>query len=308
MARLKPHYRLIVRPKKNGGIRAVLAPRKKLKAAQRRILHGLLDKIPVTAWCHGFAKNRSIRTNASAHVSREILVQMDIQSFFHQYTFKHVSGLFRSLGYPLEVSRALAFLTTAPVRDMAAALAKQARLNPAQILEATRQGRRSHHPMLPQGAPTSPALANLISRRLDCRFHGLAGRFKAEYTRYADDITFSGNDEFRRDLRRFIPLVKKILKDHRLFLAPGKLRFARKSRSMRVTGLIVNDRVNVPIREYRTLRAILHNCVTKGPQTQNRTRHPKFREHLLGRIAFVTSVHPEHGAKLKAEFDRIRWA
>jgi hypothetical protein len=304
----KPHYRLLIRRKRNGMMRPVLAPKKKLKAAQRWILRNILDKAPVTAWCHGFVKDRSIRTNASAHVGRAVLLRLDIKDFFHQYTFKPVVGLFRQWGYPIEVARGLGYLTTAPVRQMYGILARESKMSNQDVKAVLTHGfYRSLHPMLPQGAPTSPALANLLSRRLDCRMNGLAQRFKATYTRYADDLTFSGGEEFRRDLRRFVPLVKKILREQRLRPAPGKLRFARKGSPMKVTGIVVNSKLNVPQRDYRELRAILHNCLKLGPASQNRSMHPKFREHLRGRIAFVASINPARGAKLKAAFDRISW-
>ena len=99
-----------------------------------------------------------------------VIVQLDIKDFFHQFSYKSVVGLFRSLGYSIEVSRSLALLCTAPIREMTDFLANQAGVNPVVVRHSTEQGlRRAHHPMLPQGAPTSPAIANLLCRRMDRR-------------------------------------------------------------------------------------------------------------------------------------------
>jgi len=304
VARTKPHYRLLVR-RKVRGIRVVLAPRPRLLGVQRWILANVLRQLAPHPAAHGFTSGRSILTNASVHVQSDIVVQLDVENFFHQFTYRDVVGFFRALGYGLAVARVLALLTTAPQREMIPGLAERAGLDPAAVAAVTRQSRRkSHHPMLPQGAPTSPALANLLCMRLDWRLDGLARRFGAVYTRYADDLTFSGGPEFRRDMRRFVPLVHRILRQERLAPAPGKLRFARKGGRQRVTGIVVNEKPNTPAHDYRLLRATLHNCVRHGPASQNRAEHPRFREHLLGRIAHHAHVNPRRGAQLRASFER----
>lgn len=307
VARKAPHYRLLVR-KKQRGLRIVLAPRPKLLGAQRWILRNMLTQLAPHPAAHGFTYGRGILTNAAPHVGRDVVVRLDVENFFHQFTYRDVVGLFRALGYGLDVSRTLALLTTAAQREMVPGLAFSAGMDPRAVWAVTRQSRRGgRHPMLPQGAPTSPALANLLCMRLDWRMAGLAKRFGSSYTRYADDLCFSGGPQFRRDLRRFVPLVKKILVDERLALAKGKLRFARKGAQQRVAGIVVNEKPNTPARDYRTLRAILHNCSKHGPASQNRADHPRFREHLLGRVAYHAQVNPARGAKLRAVFERIGW-
>lgn len=307
LAGTKPHYRLIVRRKKTG-IRVLLAPRPRLLGAQRWILANVLRQLAPHPAAHGFTSGRNILSNATPHVGRDVVVRVDVENFFHQFTYRAVVGLFRALGYGLEVARTLALLTTAPQREMIHGLAERAGLDARTITAVTRQSRRkTRHPMLPQGAPTSPALANLLCMRLDWRLAGLARRFGATYTRYADDLTFSGDAEFRRDLRRFVPLVRTILRHERLAPSPGKLHFARKGAHQRVTGIVVNTKPNTPARDYRTLRAILHNCATQGAAAQNRGEHPRFREHLLGRIAHHAEVNPERGRRLREAFAAIRW-
>jgi RNA-directed DNA polymerase len=307
-AKRAPHYRLLLRRKKDGSFRPLLAPKRRLKAAQTWILRNLLDRVPPSREAHGFASGRSIATHAAAHVGRDVVLHADLKDFFHRFTLRDVTRLFRSFGYSGDVAWTLGLLTTAPIRAMLPSLAARAR----QPLPDLRRAIASSFlpglpPMLPQGSPTSPAISNLLCRRLDARLAGLASAFEADYTRYADDLAFSGRAEFRRDLPRFIPLLKGILRDHRLPLAPAKLRVARKGSRQLVTGLVVNRKVNVPASAYRELRAILHNCLKTGPAPQNRGRVPDFRQHLQGRISFLASIHPKRGERLRQAFAHIDW-
>ena len=126
---------------------------------------------------------------------------------------------------------------------------------------------------------------------------GLARRFRVTYTRYADDLVFSGGAEFRRAARRFLPLVRAILGEHRLPMNHAKLLFARKGSRQVVTGLVVNDRVSVPARERRLLRAILWNARATGLVAQTRARVADFR--AFQRIAHVEALHAEEGRRLR---------
>jgi RNA-directed DNA polymerase len=161
---------------------------------------------------------------------------------------------------------------------------------------------------LPQGAPTSPALANLLTWRLDLRLHGLARRAGANYTRYADDLTFSGPADFAKSPRRFDAAVTKIIGEEGFRVNPAKTRVMPRHARQRVTGVVVNDHCNIDRAGFDTLKAILHNCVRRGPQSQNRARVPDFRRHLEGRITWVEQVNPQRGAKLRQLFERIEWA
>jgi RNA-directed DNA polymerase len=160
---------------------------------------------------------------------------------------------------------------------------------------------------LPQGAPTSPALANICAYRTDCRLTGLARSAGAEYTRYADDVAFSGGDDFERGVERFSTHVAAVLLEEGFSVNHRKTRIMRHSVRQRLAGLIANDRMNVMRSNYDTLKATLHNCVHLGAHTQNRTAHPRFRAHLDGRIGWVESVNPGKGQRLRALFNRIVW-
>jgi hypothetical protein len=159
---------------------------------------------------------------------------------------------------------------------------------------------------LPQGAPTSPALANLVCYRLDRRLAALAAAFGATYTRYVDDLTFSGDAGIGRG--RLAELVTAIAGDEGFRVNPAKTRSVTAARRQQVLGAVVNDRPALPRPERDALRALLHNCATHGWTTQVRDRDPEtFRDHVLGRVAWAASVDPVFGTRLRAQAARIDW-
>lgn len=298
------HYTLKELAKKSGGSRILMVPMPRMKAVQRALNAKLISRLPVHEAAHGFRKGRDVLTSASPHVGKDVVVSVDIEDFFPSFTFRRVSGYFRNLGYGRGVSVALANLTTARIRD--ASIKKGNRWMWATVHVHPDAARR-YHPEIPQGAPTSPGLANAISRRMDKRLHALAQKFGADYTRYADDLTFSGNDELAKSVGSLLQLVRQIVRTEGLRLNEKKTRIMRKGKQQRVTGVVVNQQTNVSRREYDKLKAILHNCIKHGPQGQNRENVPDFREHLRGRIAHVSHIGPERGRKLMRMFEQIRW-
>lgn len=302
------HYQPIVRRKRNGRIRIVLAPRQHLKSVQRWILRNILDRVQTHPAAHGFRRGRSIRSHARTHLRKTVLVQCDLENWFHQFTYAQVWSLFRRLGYGRTVARLLAQLCTAPIREMTPAICAATGLTEAEVVAATRQTvRDSRHPMLPQGAPTSPSLANLLSISLDEQLAALAGFYGAAYSRYADDCAFSGGGTLPRQTAAFIGQLLTVIRRNGHAASPGKLWVRRPGAQQLVTGLIVNDGPSVPRAQRRALRAMLHNCARHGPASQNRDGHPHFAAHLLGRIAHVAAANPAHGAALRAAFRRIAW-
>ncbi len=171
--------------------RVIESPKARLKAAQRVVLHEVLDWIPAHPCAHGFTRGRSALTHAGEHVSQRVVLRLDLEDFFASIAAGRVYGIFRTAGYPEEVAHLLTALTTNVVAVAAWASVPRPR-EPAQMLAHHRLGRRLATPHLPQGAPTSPALANLAAFGLDRRLAGLAAAFGATYTRYADDLTISG--------------------------------------------------------------------------------------------------------------------
>ncbi|MHC5021035.1 MAG: reverse transcriptase family protein [Planctomycetota bacterium] len=308
VARRGGHYQPIVRRKRGGRVRLVLAPRMHLKAAQRWVLRNILDRVQPHAAAHGFRRGRSIRSHARGHAGCAVVVQCDLEQWFHQFTYAQVRDLFRLLGYARPVARLLALLCTAPVREMTPALAAATGLPVADVIAATRQSvRGTRHALLPQGAPTSPALANLLSEPMDAQLAQLAHRFGATYSRYADDCAFSGGAQLSTERSAFLRRLLAIVHHARQAPSPGKLWIRRRGAQQLVTGLVVNDQARVPRTEVRRLRAILHNCGTHGPASQNRDGHPDFPAHLLGRIAHVAAADAAQGATLRHAFDQITW-
>ena len=301
-ARLR-HYHYQVRMKRSGSIRLIEAPKEHLKKLQRQILAGLLERIPPHPAAQGFLKGRSIKTFAAPHVGQRVVLRMDLQDFFPSIPSARIQALFRTMGYPESVADLLGGICTnatprdvwkTPMLDIPAAQVQQARALYAR-------------PHLPQGAPTSPSLANLCTYRLDCRLAGLAKSAGAVYTRYADDLAFSGGEDFARCVERFATHVAAILHEEDFRVNHRKTRIMRQGVRQHLAGLVTNRRLNVVRADFDRLKAILTNCVRQGPESQNREAHPYFRAHLEGRIGFVETINPERGQRLRRIFDQIKW-
>ena len=288
-------------------VRVIERPKHRLKTAQRRLLHELLDWIPAHPRAHGFTRGRSALTNAAAHVGRTAVVRLDLEDFFASIDARRIYGIFRTAGYPESVAHVLTALTTNVVPESSwAALPRPG--DPRQIAAHHALGRRLATPHLPQGAPTSPALANLAAFALDRRLSGLAAALDATYTRYADDMTFSGGRALASRCDAVRAKVAAIARDEGLRVNERKSAVMTRAGRQRVCGIVVNERPNVARTEYDRLKAILHNAAMRGPAAENRAGVADFRAHLLGRIAWVESTNRARGAKLRARFDRIDWA
>jgi hypothetical protein len=297
------HYRYRVLAKKDGNIRLIEAPKKRLKELQRVILNELLDKVPVHTVAHGFVKGRGIKTFAAPHVGQHVVLRMDLRDFFPSIAAARVQAFFRTAGYPEAVAGLLGGIcTNAAPRRMWETLG--AGLDPLAMADARI---RYATPHLPQGAPTSPALANLCAWRVDCRLSGLAKAAGATYTRYADDLAFSGGAEFERSVERFAALAAAILLEEGFQVHYRKTRVMRQGVRQHLAGMVTNERLNVVRADFDTLKAILTNCVRHGAESQNREGHPAFQQHLDGRVGFVEMVNPAKGSRLRRIFERIEW-
>ena len=275
-------------PKKRGGVRIICAPKPRLKAVQKRIKTEILDHVPLHDAAHGFVRGRNIVSNAAPHVCQPIVINLDLRDFFGHVTFKRVFSVFRRLGYSREATRCLSLLCT-----------HRPNLCPVVFpdLPASDLRRPTRHAV--QGAPTSPALANLVADHLDRRCAGLAKKFNCTYTRYADDLTFSGGEPFKRGLIRFTPLIRKIIPAERFQLHLRKQRFMRSGQRQEVTGVIVNSTTNVARDRFDRLKATLHNAAKAGSlESQNRGGIPNFRAYLLGQIGHIRLLNPQRGARL----------
>ncbi len=295
------HYDYRWRSKRNGEARLVEAPKQNLKYVQRRILRQILDAVPPHDAAHGFRRGRSIQTYAGPHTGRAVVLRLDLRNFFSSVAPGRIFATFAALGYPDPVAHALTGLTTNAVPGWVFDDYPAGRVDPT--VRAMLRG-----PHLPQGSPTSPALANLVAFGLDVRLNALARRFDASYTRYADDLAFSGDDEFDRGLKRFVALATTIVRDEGFAVAGHKTRIQRAHRRQVLTGLTVNRHVNVSRADYDHLRAVLHDAACNGPATANRLGHPQFRAHLEGRIGLVQATNPARARSLWRTFDRIDWS
>jgi RNA-directed DNA polymerase len=283
------HYRYRWVPKPSGGARLIESPKPQLAHIQRVLLRTVLAPIPVHPAAHGFRSGRSVHTYVAPHVGAPTLVRMDLQSFFPSVRAGRVHALFETAGYTSEVAHVLTGLVTNAVPASVAAdpLLRQ--------------------PHLPQGAPTSPMVANLVAWSLDCRLDGLAKRFGATYTRYADDLAFSGERTLLRAAPSLVRLVSSIVRNEGFRINDAKTRVTGPGASHRLGGLVVNERMNVDRRDLDRLRAVLHDAAAHGPVAANRAGVADFRAHLLGRISWVAQANPSAAARLMSSFERIAW-
>ncbi|MBT2501038.1 reverse transcriptase family protein [Curtobacterium sp. ISL-83] len=297
------HYGYAWIPRGGRTPRLIEKPKPLLRRTQRLLLDGLLGALPVHDAAHGFVAGRSAVTGAAEHVGRQVVVTVDLTAFFASVTAGSVFGVFRTAGFAEPVARVLTGLCTA--RVPVHALRTMPDGGSVEHRFALRQALRLPH--LPQGAPSSPVLANLSLRHLDARLAGLAAASGATYTRYADDLTFSGDDHFAGSVDGFLRAVGRIVVEQGHTINQAKTRVRRRGRRQSVTGIVVNERVAPGRAEHDRLKAILHNCAVHGPQGQNRAGHPDFRAHLEGRITWMMQLNPERGARLRAVFERIEW-
>ena len=300
------HYRVSTRLSPSGAVRVLEAPKHRLRTVQRLLLDRVLDGVPAHDAAHGFRRGRSVATFAAPHAGQGVVLRMDLEGFFASVTVGRVYGTLRTAGYPEPVAHCLAGLVTTvlPHRSWRA-LARPA--SPALLEAHWRLGRRLASPHLPQGAPTSPALANLAAHRLDVRLTALAAAWGGRYTRYADDLALSGGRSWRTGTSRLVDRVADITRDEGFRVNDRKTAVMPRGGRQVLGSLVVNDRPRVRRSEVDVLRAVLHNCVRHGPSTQDREDRPDFRGHLTGRVGWVAQHDPARGARLRAELERIDW-
>ncbi|WP_159445356.1 reverse transcriptase family protein [Rhizobacter sp. OV335] len=296
------HYGFTLQPKRSGGGRVIESPRSRLKALQGRVLHDLLDKVPVHEACHGFVTGRSVLTHARLHTGQPVVMHFDLKNFFGRILSSQVAAVFHTLGYPRGVARQLAALCTVSTPEP---VIERLRDDGWVDWQDARALRRAH---VPQGAPSSPMLANLCAFQLDLRLDGLAHVLGATYSRYADDLVLSGPASLRSAFERIATWVGRIALEEGYALNHRKTRLATQASAQRVCGVVVNEHLNLPRAEFDRLRAVLHQCALHGPASQNRDGHADFRAHLWGRVQWATQLNPAKAERLQARWQRIDWA
>ena len=288
--------------KRSGAYRLIESPKQQLKTVQRIILQDFLNRIPLHNAAHGFCRKRNPVSFTAGHVGQACCLRMDLKDFFPSISGGRVRGMFGAFGMPPEVARCMAALTTT-----------QTHLN---VIEPRRPlGHRGQHSAsrlylpahLPQGAPTSPAIANIMAYRLDARLSGLAAAAHVHYTRYADDLLFSGDRLFGRQAKKFAATVGAISLEQGFQINHHKTKIQFASQRQTATGIVLNQHPNVNRRDYDRLKAVLFNCVKHGPSSQNRNGLANFKQHLSGRINWVAQVNPSRAKKLQVLLEQIDW-
>jgi retron-type reverse transcriptase len=288
------HYRTFRIAKKRGGHRVISAPMPRLKAAQHWILGHVLEKVPPHEAAHGFRKGRDVVTNARPHVGADVVINMDLKDFFPTITYRRVKGMFKGMGYSEEVATIFGLLCSAQTTR-----------------EVKIDGRSWHvgegERRAPQGAPTSPAIANLLCRKLDARLDGLARAMGYTYTRYADDLTFSGSGERARDgVGALLGAARRVVADEGFVVHPEKTRVMRKGSRQEVTGVVVNARPTVERKMVRRLRAVIRQIELDGPAGKTWGESADVVAGVCGYAAWVKMVDPERGTELLARAQALR--
>jgi RNA-directed DNA polymerase len=288
------HYVRFQIPKKTGGVRAISAPLPRLKQAQQWILDNILECIVLHPSAHGFRRGRSIVTNAQPHVGALVVINLDLENFFPSISYRRVKGVFCSLGYSEAVATILGLICTEP-----------------EITQIEMDGRNYYisqtERRLPQGAPSSPALTNLLCRRLDRRLQGLAQSRGFIYTRYADDLTFSTtNPEKLRDIGNILQGVGSIVAHEGLTVHPNKTRVLRNSQQQEVTGVVVNEKLNVDRATLQKFRATLYQIEKDGLAGKHWGKGDDVLMSIEGFANYVAMVNPAKGSDFLAQVKRIR--
>ena len=288
------HYHYSLVDKRDGSKRLIESPKTLLKSAQRQINSEILSQLPAHPAAYGFRKGMSCQQHAANHTNKTYLFLFDLSHCFHSIHWGQVSRVFKEQGYPVSVVRYLTALCTHrcyPDHPVLSALDSEQCL----LLN-------ERH--LAQGAPTSPALSNAVLFKLDRRLDGLAKSLGLAYSRYADDIAMSGNQH--RDWSFLEPLVGSICREQGFNINYRKTRMIRSHQRQKLTGIVVNQKLNIDRREFDRLKAVLTNCVRHGLASQNLDGHEDFRAHLWGSIQYVKSLNEVKGRKLEQIFRRIK--
>ena len=274
-------YKLpIVIPKKNGGERVIHAPRKELKFLQKKLSNVLWEcylesieskskdknfKTPVLS--HAFEKGKSIITNSQMHRNKKYILNIDLKNFFDSFNFGRVRGFF--------------------IKDRDFAVSPEIATVIAQI--ACYQGK------LPQGAPSSPIITNLITRILDYRIVKIAKKYRFTYSRYADDMTFSTNRELNsnklrasKELENFLAELEELIVSSGFEINPKKTRLSNNMQRQEVTGLVVNKKINVKREYIKNTRAMAFQLYKDGAFEIDKELGTL--NQLTGRFAFIFQI------------------
>lgn len=289
--------------KRRGGFRHILSPKPQLSFIQKWIYENILLIIPLDKGCFGFRKNYSIKDNANFHKNQEAILKIDLYRFFDTITQKRVYGLFKSIGYHSNLSVYLAKFTTTKAPYQYEETVLEDKYIPEKFLESIKKD----NDILPQGAPSSPNISNIIASKLDLRLRKLAEKTGIRYSRYADDITFSGPCTQLPKIK----LIEQIIIEESFYVNKIKTRISKKWQKQIVTGLTVTDGVHVPKSYKKDVWRHLYFSRKYGPNDHlkkiNQLDKACFKDWLLGRIFFVKHIEPNEGERMLGAFKEILW-
>jgi RNA-directed DNA polymerase len=279
------HYHRFTIPKRTGGERVISSPKRRLRVAQRWLLDAILARLEPHEAATAFRPGHSIVDNAAQHSGKAVVVRVDLEAFFPSITFRRAKGLFESFGYNEGVATLLALLATEAPRVAA-------------TLDGVRRSVAVGARQLPQGACTSPALTNLLCRKLDRRLAGAARAFGFAYSRYADDLVFS-HAGLEAPVGPLLATVRRIITGEGFRVNEEKTAVMRPQHRQAVTGLVVNETPHVSRRDARRFRALLHHCETEGIDAVSRRLGQSAAAYAAGYLSFLHMVAPEQAAKIR---------
>lgn len=282
------HYSRYTIPKRNGKERHIAAPKPLLKKAQKNILEMILEKVEISDHAHGFVKGKSVISGAASHKSRPaLLINIDIKDFFPSITFERVRGMFKAFGYSGYIASLLAMLCTYCERM------------PMEIKDQIKYVKTSGR-ILPQGSPASPMITNILCRKLDRRLLSFAARHSFDYSRYADDMSFSfANSPDPDELKKVLYGIQCIVTEEGFEINKKKTRYLRKNNRQCITGIVINnEQIGVPKIWLKRMRAAVYNANKRKAEGQLTAHHVN---ELSGMASWLKSVNYERYQKIVDE-------
>lgn len=264
-SRIERNYKSFTIPKKNGTLREINAPKRKLRAIQAWILRNIINSLKPSEVATAFEKGKSIYHNVQPHAYNRYFLIIDLENFFPSISKNRVKILFQTIGYNERIARKLSVLCC-------------------------------HNNGLPQGGVTSPSISNLIAGQMDRRLIGYTSRIGLTYTRYADDLCFSTNDP--ATLKKAVSRIRKIIQNEHFKINGKKSRFCGPGQNITVTGLVKNNgspKFSIGRNKERKMRAAIYSLYSKG------IPDPKYstEESLLGWISFVKGIDKNKAEKIE---------
>lgn len=273
------NYEEIIIKKKNKNLRYLNEPSPILKSIQKRILKNVLEEKMISKCAYAYKKGLSTILNAKSHVGCKVILKLDIENFFDNINFYKVyNSCFNENLYPKKLGMLLTNLCV-------------------------------YNDRLPQGSPTSGYISNIVLRNFDCNIDAYCKDKNINYTRYSDDMTFSGDF----DIRKLIKYVNELLYKERFRLNKSKIKVVLNTTRQQVTGIVVNEKINLSKNYKRKIRQEVYYILKYGVKSHIEKRNinlscNRYLSVLLGKINYVLSVNPndKEFINYKNEIKRIK--